>query len=82
MSNSWLGLVAVAGGARDSPGMRQLPRGTVTLLFTDVEGSTRLLQELGPSRYVPALGAHRRCCGRRSRPTVESRWRFRASATT
>lgn len=40
--------------------MAQLPRGTVTLLFTDVEGSTRLLQELGRERYVKALGAHRR----------------------
>ena len=27
-----------------------LPRGTVTLLFTDLEGSTRLLHELGPER--------------------------------
>jgi class 3 adenylate cyclase len=27
------------------------PTGTVTLLFTDIEGSTRLLQELGPDRY-------------------------------
>ena len=37
-----------------------LPRGTVTLLFTDIEGSTRLLQELGPDRYVRALEDHRR----------------------
>ena len=28
--------------------MTQLPTGTVTFLFTDIEGSTRLLQELGP----------------------------------
>jgi class 3 adenylate cyclase len=27
--------------------MHALPTGTVTLLFTDVEGSTRLLQQLG-----------------------------------
>ena len=27
--------------------MRELPMGTVTLLFTDIEGSTRLLQQLG-----------------------------------
>ena len=38
--------------------MPQLPTGTVTFLFTDIEGSTRLLQELG-DRYVPAvLDAH------------------------
>jgi class 3 adenylate cyclase len=40
--------------------MRQLPTGTVTMLFTDVEGSTRLLQELGRERYVEALETHRR----------------------
>jgi predicted ATPase/class 3 adenylate cyclase len=34
------------------------PRGTVTLLFTDVEGSTRLLHELG-EQYVGALADHR-----------------------
>src|SRR4051812_15021969 len=37
-----------------------LPRGTVTMLFTDIEGSTRLLQELGADPYVQALEDHRR----------------------
>ncbi len=41
------------------PRMRELPSGTVTLLFTDIEGSTRLLQELGPEPYVVALTIHR-----------------------
>jgi class 3 adenylate cyclase len=36
------------------------PSGTVTLLFTDIEGSTRLLHELGPERYAEALAEHRR----------------------
>jgi predicted ATPase/class 3 adenylate cyclase len=40
--------------------MRELPAGTVTFLFTDVEGSTRLLHELGPERYAKALAEHRR----------------------
>src|ERR671934_193900 len=40
--------------------MSGLPAGTVTFLFTDVEGSTRLLHELGPERYAEALAAHRR----------------------
>ncbi|MGH2818481.1 MAG: ATP-binding protein [Actinomycetota bacterium] len=40
--------------------MRELPKGTVTFLFTDVEGSTRLLHELGPDRYAKALAEHRR----------------------
>jgi predicted ATPase len=37
----------------------QLPTGTVTFLFTDVEGSTRLLQELG-DQYPSVLEEHRR----------------------
>jgi tetratricopeptide (TPR) repeat protein len=43
-----------------SPTMPELPSGTVTLLFTDIEGSTRLLDELGPEGYRDALGEHRR----------------------
>jgi predicted ATPase/class 3 adenylate cyclase len=31
--------------------MAELPTGTVTFLFTDIEGSTRLLEELGTDRY-------------------------------
>jgi len=37
----------------------ELPTGTVTLLFTDIEGSTRLLEEMGAG-YSELLGAHRR----------------------
>ena len=36
------------------------PAGTVTLVFTDIEGSTRLLEELGTEGYRAALGEHRR----------------------
>jgi len=39
---------------------RALPSGTVTFLFTDVEGSTRLLDELGAEAYAEALAEHRR----------------------
>ena len=39
---------------------RKLPSGTVTLLFTDVESSTKLLHELGANAYARALTAHRR----------------------
>ena len=38
---------------------RELPTGTVTFLFTDVEGSTRLLVELG-DEYAAALAEHHR----------------------
>ena len=39
--------------------MADLPGGTVTFLFTDVEGSTQLLQELGDA-YVNVLAERRR----------------------
>ena len=39
--------------------MPELPQGTVTLLFTDVEGSTRLARLLGVG-YDDSLAAHRR----------------------
>ena len=39
--------------------MSDLPQGTVTLLFTDVEGSTKLLHELGDA-YGGVLADHRR----------------------
>ena len=38
--------------------MSELPRGTVTFIFTDIEGSTRLLHALG-DHYRDALEQHR-----------------------
>ena len=46
---------AATGAGPARPG--RLPTGTVTLLFSDIEGSTRLLQELG-SQYERALIQH------------------------
>lgn len=37
-----------------------LPQGTVTFLFTDIEGSTRLLHSLGAEVYAENLAEHRR----------------------
>jgi predicted ATPase/class 3 adenylate cyclase len=39
--------------------MAELPTGTITLLFTDIEGSTRLLQRAGDA-YAGLLDEHRR----------------------
>jgi predicted ATPase/DNA-binding SARP family transcriptional activator len=41
-------------------GKRRLPTGTLTLVATDIEGSTRLLSELGVDGYARALEEHRR----------------------
>jgi predicted ATPase/class 3 adenylate cyclase len=53
-----------------------LPSGTVTFLFTDVEGSTKLLHELGAQRYAEALADHRRivreACDRNSGVEVDT----------
>ena len=38
--------------------MTDLPSGTVTFLFTDIEGSTRLLQDLGHDAFAHQLAEH------------------------
>src|SRR5437764_5066314 len=38
--------------------MAELPSGTITFLFTDIEGSTQLLKRLG-GRYATLLATHR-----------------------
>jgi GGDEF domain-containing protein len=40
--------------------MQDLPAGTVTFLFTDIEGSTALLKQFGHDRYDEALADHGR----------------------
>jgi class 3 adenylate cyclase len=47
--------------ARNTPGSMppDLPTGTVTFQFTDIEGSTWLLDELGPDGCASALAEHR-----------------------
>jgi class 3 adenylate cyclase/streptogramin lyase len=44
---------------RDNPRVSELPHGTVTLLFSDVEGSTQLQHQLG-ERYQEVVAEHRR----------------------
>jgi predicted ATPase/class 3 adenylate cyclase len=55
---------SVAPDAANPPSAAQgelsaLPTGTVTFFFTDIEGSTRLLQELGASRYAMLQAEYR-----------------------
>jgi predicted ATPase/class 3 adenylate cyclase len=49
-------LSAVPDGATSSA--PALPSGTVTFLFTDIEGSTHLLQQLGSERYAALCAEH------------------------
>ena len=51
--------------------MAELPTGTVTFLFTDIEGSTRLLKSLGRERYGAVLSTHNRLLARGPRLRVE-----------
>ena len=51
----------------------ELPCGIVTFLFTDIEGSTRLIEVLGEDGYVEALAEHRRLLQPPSPPTAASR---------
>jgi len=39
--------------------MPDLPAGTVTFVFSDLEGSTRLLKQLGDAGYIQMLALHR-----------------------
>ncbi len=48
-------LLSAVAGARPAG----QPTGTVAFLFTDIEGSTRLLEELGSERYGAELELHR-----------------------
>jgi predicted ATPase/class 3 adenylate cyclase/DNA-binding CsgD family transcriptional regulator len=48
----------LAASEQSKPVTRTLPTGTVTLLFTDIEGSTQLLQQLG-DRYAGVLAEFR-----------------------
>ncbi|MDQ2964709.1 MAG: adenylate/guanylate cyclase domain-containing protein, partial [Chloroflexota bacterium] len=41
------------------PSRQPFPTGTVTFLFTDIEGSTRLTEAIGAARYGPLLERHR-----------------------
>src|SRR5439155_13165769 len=43
-----------------TPVRSDLPSGIVTFLFTDIEGSTKLLHELGAEAFAQALAEHRR----------------------
>jgi len=45
-------------GQEGEESLRELPSGTVSLLFSDIEGSTLLLSRLGPT-YADALDGHR-----------------------
>ena len=57
--------------------------GTLTFLFSDIEGSTRLLDALGQRRATrPSSSARRRSCGARSRATAGARRAPRATRSS
>jgi len=60
-----------------------LPTGTVSLLFTDIEGSTELLKQLGDQAYAEALSRHaalmREAFRREDGTEAASSWREEAA---
>jgi predicted ATPase/class 3 adenylate cyclase len=58
-SASGASVVGSDASRRDDGLVQSLPSGTVTFLFTDIEGSTQLLRELGAEEYERALAGHR-----------------------
>src|SRR4051812_30792627 len=55
--HAWRFPIRRARSSRSPHPMR--PTGTVTFLFTDIEGSTRLLADIGDGRYGELLEQHR-----------------------
>ena len=53
-------LIALVFVSAEDSAMREQPAGSITLVFTDIDGSTRLLRELGEEAYRDALAEHRR----------------------
>lgn len=54
--------------------MAERPTDRVTLLFTDIEGSTHLLHDLGEP-YTEVLAEHNASCARRSQTAPSPRGR-------
>jgi hypothetical protein len=67
LGKSGAGLAHAGSRVRLAPSMNELPSGTVTFLFTDIEGSTRLERELR-ERYGEALAEHQRLLRRAPAP--------------
>lgn len=57
------------------------PSGTVTLVFTDIDGSTALLDEIGAEAFKEAMADHLGLCGRLSVLTRPTRSMTRATAS-
>ena len=52
--------VVADGHSADRRHAQRLPSGTVTFVFTDIEGSTAILKRVGNARYAEVLATHRR----------------------
>jgi class 3 adenylate cyclase len=78
-----VGLDAASVSADDHAACAKTSRpAPVTFLFTDVEGSTKLLHELGAEAYAQALADHRRVVRQACAELAESRETLRATPSS
>src|SRR2546426_8895544 len=66
---------------RDNPSVSELPSGTVSLLFTDIEGSTQLQHRLG-EQYHDVVAEHRRLLEQAFAEHTVSSWTVRPSPSS
>lgn len=61
---------------------RALPTGTVRFLFTDIEGSTELLKQLGDQAYGDVLARHQVLLRQAFAQEQGRRWTLRATPSS
>jgi len=62
--------------------MTALPTGTVTFLFTDVEGSTELITTIGKDAYATVIGDHHRLVEAAVADAAARSWTRRATRSS
>ena len=70
-AQAWVGAASGCPVEGDNREVRELPTGTVTMLFSDIEGSTQLVKALREAGIREVLAEHRRLV----RGAIAAPWR-------